>query len=345
MPPVAFLLSLSRATSLGQKIRLPAAMLVLILGWTIAISTGLGGGRPVEAAYANQYAPGGTPVDPCFAPIADPTDTCAWVFSQLPGGQLGADIDQLTPRMIVALRRGGRSLVVEADRLVAAQRDSAWWYETSVGLRSRVIPAPWISASTQGLALSVLARAQVLAPNSGYLHAMRAAVSAMPIQPDGWPDEYGDGSHVLSAGMTATLGLFDAWRVAGDADAHSAFQRAVGWLGSNLSSFDRDFVILYATGPLETPADLPYLHLTIAQLKVLGQATGRPELTAAASEWSWRITEPGAFRLQLMLATAWYQPLASLLAVASTAAAMILVWPAIGRKRRYVVDASSSRED
>lgn len=335
------LLVLSRTPSLtvafrpGRRYRRLAALFVLVLGWSIAMMLGIGGGQPVEAAYAQQYAAGGIPLDPCFAPIGDPAATCPWVLSQLPGGRLGADVDDLTPGMIDALRAGGRGLVTEADWLVATQRDGAWWYAASVGLRSRFITAPWKSASTQGLALSVLARAQVLAPNSRYVDAIRAAVTAMPIDRDGWPDEYGDGSRVLSAGMTATLGLYDAWRATGSVDAHSSFQRAVRWLRSNLGSFDRDFQILYATGPLEAPADLPYLHVTLAQLEVLGQAAGLPELSTSASQWSWRITEPGAFRLQLMLATAWYQPVASLVALGSTAVAIMLALPAVGRKRRH----------
>jgi hypothetical protein len=319
----------------GRRFRRLAALFILVIGWSIAMMSGFGGGRPVEAAYAQQYAAGGIPVDPCFAPISDPTATCPWVLSQLPGGRLGADVDHLTPGMIGALRAGGRSLVVEADWLVGTQRDGAWWYSTSVGLRSRFLAAPWKSASTQGLAISVLARAQVLAPNRRYVDAIHAAVTAMSIDRDGWPDEYGDGSRVLSAGMTATLGLYDAWRVADSVDAHLSFQRAVGWLGSNLGSFDRDFQILYATGPLEAPADLPYLHATIAQLQVLGEAADLPELGAKASEWSWRITEPGAFRLQLILATAWYAPVASLVALGSTAVAILLAWPALRRKRHH----------
>jgi hypothetical protein len=167
----------------------------------------------------------------------------------------------------------------------------------------------------------------------------------MPIGPDGWPDEYGDGSHVLSAGMTAILGLFDAWRVAGDADAHASFLRAVDWLRGNLGSFDRDFQVLYATGPLEAPADLPYLRLAVAQLDVLGHITGVPELADRASEWRWRTKEPGAFRLQLILATAWYQPVATLIALGSTVVAILLARPLMLRKRRHSAEYRSVCKD
>jgi D-glucuronyl C5-epimerase-like protein len=268
---------------------------------------------------------------PCYA--VDPVPTCPYVRPALSGVPSPRDTAEgLADRMAAALSSDSAGIRSVADDLVTSQVAGLWRYGTDLSLSSSTIHAPWSSAATQGLGISVLARAWAATPDARYRTAIAAAAAAMPVSPDGWPETLPDGSHALTGGLNAVFGLWDAWRVTRDEATKARFDRALAWLDANIQRFDRDFVVRYGLAPDDMPTSAGLLRYSIVQLRVLATLTGRDSLMDVANEWDWRITNPGAFRLNLYLQALARQPALWLaLAVGTATAAM---WITARRRRR-----------
>jgi hypothetical protein len=296
----------------------------LVTAWGLA-----GNQRPIQAAQAQEYVAAGPLIRSCLTNLTGAQPGCWYLSPSPPGGTLPTPAGKSDPAAssAAALQATDPELVKAADSLLATQVDGAWWYDFSVPFADgHTLVSPWKSASAQGLAIAVLARAYALNPNAAYLQAIRSAVDAMPVSHDGWPQEYPDNSYALSGGLTATLGLWDAWRVTGYSAALDLYHHAVAWLDANLGRYDRDFVVLYALGPNDEPAGAEYMLAAEAQLSVLALISGHQEFSSVSDAWDWRRTNPGAFKLLLVCMVFVDHPASLLIALASLAIALVVGW-------------------
>lgn len=313
---------------------------VALVAWLIALVVAFASAaaNPVIGAVdAGQYGASTTQFIECFADLRGDRPECSYVKPALGGVTFPTVIARRDPGRLAAdaLSAGDAELIGTADRLISTQRDGVWPYLDRVKLRDSTLEAPWISASAQGLGISVLARAWTLTSDPVYRDALLAAAEAMPMAPDGWPETLPDGSHVLAGGLNGVLGLWDAWRVTRDLEIRSRFDHAVSWLEANIHRYDRDSIVLYALGPHADPTSAHLLRYSTAQLSVVAAASGRDVLAAIAREWHWRASNPGAFRLNLFLQAFAGEPATWLVA----AFTVILVSP-WGRRHLRVMAAS-----
>jgi hypothetical protein len=307
--------------SAGIRVVLLAAWLFVVLVAVISA----GASPLIRAADAAQYGTSTLSVETCYADLTSPRPRCPYVKPALTGANLPI-LESRDPGQIAAdaLSMNDIGLVVTADRLISTQRDGAWLYLDDVRLANSTLHAPWISASAQGLGISVLARAWTITSDDKYRVSLIEAAMAIPTSPDGWPATLPDGSHALTGGLNGLLGLWDAWRVTHDPVVGARFGRALDWLESNIQRYDRDSIVLYALGPYDDPTSRDLLYHSIAQLSVISAATGREVLAATAREWEWRRKNPGAFRLNLYVRALANEP-AARVALASLAVMTALV--------------------
>ena len=318
---------------LGPSAARSRTLRVLALtGWVLVLVASLiaAGRNPIlRAVDAAQYDQSALRLVECYADLAGDRPECPYIKPMLTGTSLPIansrrDVGQVAAD---AMFDGGAALIATADQLVAAQRDGAWLYQDRVQLRDSMLEPPWISASAQGLGMSVLARAWTMTADTRYLDAMIAAARAMPVSSDGWPEGLPDGSYVLVGGLNGLLGVWDGWRVTRVPAMMARFDRGVAWLEANIHRYDRDFVVLYALGPHADPTSATLRDYSIAQLSVIAAIAGSDSLSAVARDWRWRSSNPGAFRLNLYLHAVAREPSSWLLAALTTVLAGLWILP------------------
>lgn len=159
--------------------------------------------------------------------------------------------------------------------------------------------APWISALSQGQAISELMRAYQVTGSPGYLHAARHALDPFlrPVPAgvtslwDGlpWYEEYpaANPDHVLNGFMFALVGLHDlvprslvAWRL---------WRAGVRGLIAHIASFDAPFwsTQMYAAyGSGYVPVDAYYARTDAVLIARIARWTHNPLLMTYASRWT-----------------------------------------------------------
>jgi hypothetical protein len=162
--------------------------------------------------------------------------------------------------------------------------------------------AGFVSAMTQGEAISVLLRAHESFGGSGYLEA--ALQAAMPFQHD-----VGDGgvvwrqgedvyleeaacappSHILNGWIYGLWGLFDLTRYCDDAWVGELYEQSLATLRRRLPLYDSGhwsyYNLLATPGGFRKLATLKYHAFHIAQLHVLASMTGDAAFEAIALRW------------------------------------------------------------
>lgn len=242
----------------------------------------------------------------CFMNLLGPKPTCPYVVPAIPS-ELGLNqqVPQAAAVAAAGLNGDSRALLAAADALVASQVDGTWAAGPGQSLDGQTDEEPLsISAPAQGIAISALARAYALAPREAYLVAIEDAVRAVPIDESGWPARVGGRRGSLIGGMTALLGLWDAWRVTGDALALAAFRRGASWLDANIGTFERSGVVFESPDPEAIPLSPARLVYAMRQLQIVGTIAHKDGLIQRARVWEWRIANPAAFRLGLALQAA-----------------------------------------
>ncbi len=323
-----------------------AAVCLLAVAGPVAAWSLAGDDRPFQAAESQEYVVAAPQMQNCFSNLTGDMPGCWYLSPTPPGGRLPIPAGKSDPAVSAssALMARDPDLMKAAYALLATQVDGAWWYDFPVAFaHGSTLRPPWKSASAQGLSLAVLARAYAWSSDAAFLPAIRSAVDAMPVSADGWPQEYPDNSYALSGGLTATLGLWDAWRVTGYSVALDRYHRAVAWLDANLRRYDRDFVVLYALGPHSEPASAEYLNAAEDQLSALALISGHQHFSSVRDDWDWRRTNPGGFKLLLLCMVFVYHPASLLIALSSLAIALALGWHTTARVlKRPGVDASDA---
>lgn len=161
----------------------------------------------------------------------------------------------------------------------------------------------WISGMAQGEAISLLLRADEVAPGEGFgAAALRAAQPFNHTIGEGGVTWRRNGDvffeevavepsvHILNGSLFATFGLYDLMRCGGPSWVRTLFEEAVATLQRRLVLYDSGFWSYYSmlATPmgLRHPATLKYHAFHIAQLRVLCAMTGDGYFARVAGDWS-----------------------------------------------------------
>lgn len=160
-----------------------------------------------------------------------------------------------------------------------------------------------VSAVAQGEAISVLLRADAIAPRRGFMEA--ASRAAQPFRHDVgtggvvWRNGANaffeeaanvNAAHVLSGCVFALWGLWELWVVAPEAWQGELIERCAATIKRWLPLYDTGWWTLHSLA--RTPAgrsqlaSLKYHAYHIAQMKILGSIFGEAEFSNAAERWT-----------------------------------------------------------
>jgi heparosan-N-sulfate-glucuronate 5-epimerase len=196
--------------------------------------------------------------------------------------------------------RETRATRVAADWLAGRQRaDGAWEYLFDFNAAGVSMPAPWISAMSQGLGISVLVRAYEATGKRRYLRvALRALLpftrrvseGGVTTRWDGlrWYEEYpGVGSqHVLNGYEFALLGLHDL--APRSALARKLWRAGIRSLAAHIAVFDIPDLrtqFYAALGGGHYPVDPGYRHAHATLTRTLARLSGNRVLRKWAARW------------------------------------------------------------
>lgn len=163
----------------------------------------------------------------------------------------------------------------------------------------RKVRAPWVSALSQGTAISALLRGYQLWRDGSLLRDATAIFRAMerPIELGGvrsvdscghlWFEEYpmAPSCHVLNGFIFALWGVMDFARVTGDPDARSWWHQGVLTLKTHLPEFDCGFWSLYDLRYRELASVHYHLNIHVPQLEVMYGLTGEGIFLDYANRW------------------------------------------------------------
>jgi len=187
-------------------------------------------------------------------------------------------------------------------------------------LRRYDLPEGWISGMTQGLVMSVLARAHQWTGQSEYARALPLASRVLEISRavGGVRVEMPRGGlffeeapaqkdyHILNHTVFALFGLYDAWRVLNDARLGALFQQGLDGITSSLADYDTGYWSLYENGSRPTLenhfrlASPAYHALHVAELQAVYLITGQELFKRYATRWAQYAR--GSFALAMRLA-------------------------------------------
>lgn len=191
------------------------------------------------------------------------------------------------------------AFLCQAKWLVANQDRGNWYYRFDWDLPTHGMRSPWISAISQGKAVSLLLRAWQDTGDSSFAEAAHAGLQpfGIPIDRGGlacrveggtWFEEYPNPSrpgHVLNGHMWALFGLWDAVRATNHPMARQWFDEGARALEANLPRYDTGYWVLYELLPGRPLVNSSYMHFQVDQLRVLAAITGTASLAAAADRW------------------------------------------------------------
>jgi len=157
----------------------------------------------------------------------------------------------------------------------------------------------WLSALTQGNAVSVLVRAYQLTGNVGFLDAARRAVRSFEqdIRDGGVSTTLGEdgiffeevavypAAHILNGYILALFGLYDYVTLTGEAKIDALIKRSLATLHAVIDGFDTGYWSCYdlTSRSLVTPF---YHALHVVLLEALAQYTGCQHCSSLALRWA-----------------------------------------------------------
>jgi len=186
-------------------------------------------------------------------------------------------------------------------------------------LRRYDLPEGWISGMTQGLVMSVLARARQWTERAEYAHACALAgrVLEIPRTAGGVRVDMPRGGlffeeaparkdyHILNHTVFALFGLYDAWRVLDDERLEALFRQGVKGVTASLADYDTGYWSLYENGSRPTLenhfrlASPAYHALHVAELDALYLVTGQEPFKRYAKRWAHYARGPFALAMKL----------------------------------------------
>jgi hypothetical protein len=156
----------------------------------------------------------------------------------------------------------------------------------------------WLSALTQGNAISVLIRAYQVTGEDAFLHTAQRAILTFQqeICDDGVAVSFGEhdlffeevasypAAHVLNGYILALFGLYDYAIYTGDTHIDALIKRSLATLHTLLDKFDLGYWSCYDLRYL-TPAPLFYHALHVTLLEALARFSGCEHCAALAVRW------------------------------------------------------------
>lgn len=193
-----------------------------------------------------------------------------------------------------ALIDNGKQVTIDGTQCVV------WFYDFQVpGYPPHHIP--WISAISQGRAISVLCRAFQMTHNDQFLNAALSATGpfhfdcnsggliAKDQEGNLYYEEYpfsGNSHHVLNGFITSLFGLHELYRVTGDTVVYKLFKQGISTLRKDnvLHRYDLGFWTTYSQAP-DKPMAFKYQATHVIQMLELANITGDKYFKDTAHKW------------------------------------------------------------
>ncbi len=184
-----------------------------------------------------------------------------------------------------------------ADWFAAHHHKGKWRYFYYDKLSN--LPAGWISAMAQGLAISVLSRAYQISQNKNYLVCSDLAINYFENSvPDGgvthkfddqnwWYEEYPNlenPAHVFNGHIYALFGIWDHYRITASQKSQLLFQKGLNALIFQIANYDNGYWVLYDQR-FQNLINASYLNLQICQLEALNAIQPDPVLQKYIQKW------------------------------------------------------------
>jgi len=199
------------------------------------------------------------------------------------------------------------------DAIRSVQSDACvWWhqfYEAKYGIHP-----PWASAMAQGEAISLYLRMHQALGRPEYLDTAWRAYRflAVPWTERGvrryddegnlWFEEFPSEtpSFVLNGFVYTLLGLYDLYRVSGDAGVRADIDACLRTLAANLHRFDAGYWSLYDLQRRELVRYYYQKNVHVPQMAVLHRLTGDPLFECYRRRWEAQITPLNYLFVQVM---------------------------------------------
>jgi heparosan-N-sulfate-glucuronate 5-epimerase len=189
-----------------------------------------------------------------------------------------------------------RAIIAQVER--GGERGGFFVHRWGNGKYER-LGVPWVSALSQGTAISALLRGYQLLGDESLLEEAGAMFFALgrPIEGGGvrtvddcghlWFEEYpmAPPSHVLNGFIFALWGILDFARVTGDKTAWNWWQGGVETLRAHLREFDCGFWSLYDLGYRELASMHYHVKIHAPQLEAMYALTGEKIFVDYANRW------------------------------------------------------------
>lgn len=194
-----------------------------------------------------------------------------------------------------------QALVSAADGFLTSNVNGQYQWTAETMPSFGITSTPWISALTQGMAVSVLLRAYQYTGQTKYLtaaadayHWIAANVSqggTMTSTIGTWLEEYpnqtigAESGHVLNGDVWALFGVWDYYRVTGDAGAYALAEANIQSIKSNINWYDLGYWNVYSHLNQTDTVNGLYMHFIFEQMRVLGYMTGDSFFSQLAAKW------------------------------------------------------------
>lgn len=184
-----------------------------------------------------------------------------------------------------------------ADLFVRGEKNGRWEWSKDVAARN--LKAPWISALTQGVGISLLLRAYQETHDETYLKVAKKAFHwlILPLEQDGtasktnsgiWYEEYPEvknPSHILNGHIWALFGIWDYYRVTGDKAAEKMFFDGISVIKTDIDNYDVGYWIVYANTNRVDAVNGSYMAFIVQQMKALYAITNDNFFNEYAEKW------------------------------------------------------------
>ena len=211
-----------------------------------------------------------------------------------------------TARAMCALSRWADGntayLVTVADQFIAEQVNGQIQWMAPLEPAYGITKAPYISSLTQGVVTSVLLRAYQNSGQQKYLDAAQDTYRwiVAPVSQGGTLDTHigtwfeqlptqvpgAESGHILNGHMSALLGIYDYYRVTGDANAKAMFDAGAAAIKANMAWYDVGYWSVYSHLNREDMITAHYAQLSAQELLALGRITGDQWFTDAGNRWA-----------------------------------------------------------
>lgn len=193
-------------------------------------------------------------------------------------------------------------LVSTADGFIAQSVDGQMEWHTPLVPAYGITKAPWISALSQSVAVSVLLRAYQYTGDHKYMDAATAAFRWMtvPVSQGGvvsndigtWLEEYpnqnpdGINGSVFNGNIWALFGVWDYYRVTGDSQALTLFNATIRTIKNNIEWYDLGYWNVYSHQDRISPVNGLYMQFIAQQMLAMYAITGDPFFQSLGAKWA-----------------------------------------------------------